>query len=356
MKSFQAILEEIMEISRIPMLLYDTAAVLCAATAKEDDVLIDSIQAFIASEANSQSLGQFHYFKVICSDTLSYVLLVQQFSPDAFTIGRLTVCQLKHLLESQEETITKSGFIHSLAGGNLTPVEIERQAKKLKLRATNWVVFVIECEDSFRGSYAHQLLEHAFAGEKLDLCCELDECRLLLAKDVTKLLKKQPLALFAQTLVDSLRAEVLIQTHVGYSTAVNNFQDLPRAYCEAATALRIRHTFFAERDTAAYDKLGIGRLISALPVDLCEAFLVEVFGTNIPQNLDEETQNTIQKFFENNLNVSETARQLYLHRNTLVYRLERMEKILGLDIRKFEDAMTFKLAMMVLARCNSAKE
>ena len=152
MKSFQAILEEIMDISRIPMLLYDTAAFLCAATAKEDSTLTDSIQAFLASEANSQSLGQFHYFKVICSDTVSYVLLVQQFSPDAFTIGRLTVCQLQHLLESQEESVTKSGFIRSLVVGGLTPVELERQAKKLKLRPASWTIFIIECEDSFRGS------------------------------------------------------------------------------------------------------------------------------------------------------------------------------------------------------------
>ncbi len=104
------------------------------------------------------------------------------------------------------------------------------------------------------------------------------------------------------------------------------------------------------------EKLGIGRLIAELPTDLCNAFLYEVFGTQLPDDLDEETQNTIQKFYENNLNISETARQLYLHRNTLVYRLERLEKLLGLDIRKFEDAMTFKLAMMVLAHVRKQQQ
>jgi carbohydrate diacid regulator len=83
-------------------------------------------------------------------------------------------------------------------------------------------------------------------------------------------------------------------------------------------------------------------------MSLCEMFIKEIFGErNI--DLDDETMVTIQKFFENSLNISETARQLYIHRNTLVYRLERLEKMIGLDIRKFEDAMTFKIAMMVIA-------
>ena len=69
----------------------------------------------------------------------------------------------------------------------------------------------------------------------------------------------------------------------------------------------------------------------------------------MPDIFNEEINTTIQKFFENNLNISETARQLYVHRNTLVYRLERLEKAIGLDIRKFDDAMPFKIAMMVIA-------
>lgn len=375
MKKFQAILKEILEISRIPMILYDAEGTCTAATTNTDESLTSSVQEFIASDVDNQSMGTFHYFKVVCSDTLSYVLIVMNYTPDSFTIGRLTVCHLRHLLESQEESVTKSGFIRNMINNNLTPTEAERQIKKLKLSAVTWAAFIIECEEEFSDSSAYQMLEHAFAEHKMDFCCRLDENRLLLVKDTTNILKEfkkntvktkktqkkketEPadatqlsacLELFAQTLVDMLRAEVLIQTHVGYSSTADNFTELTRIYQEAATALRIRRTFFTERDTIAYSKLGIGRLISELPVDLCKAFLSEVFGTHIPTDLDEETQNTIQKFYENNLNISETARQLYLHRNTLVYRLERLEKMLGLDIRKFEDAMTFKLAMMVLA-------
>lgn len=375
MKKMQAILKEVMEISRIPMILYEADGSCTASFFDQTDAsLADSVLEFIRSDAGSQSLGSFHYFKVISCNTLSYVLLVSNFAPDSFTIGRLTVCQLKNLLESQEESVTKSSFIRNLIHGSLTVSEMNRQIKKLKLSSVSWAAFVIECQEGFADSYAYQMLEHAFAGHKMDLCCELDENHLLLVKDIANILKEyktspetkntrkkknaapadaghisSSLRLFAQTLVDTLRAEALVQTHVGYSTAADSFAQLTELYHEASTALKIRQTFFAERDTIAYDKLGIGRLIAELPADLCNTFLYEVFGPHLPDDLDEETQNTIQKFYENNLNISETARQLYLHRNTLVYRLERLEKILGLDIRKFEDAMTFKLAMMVLA-------
>lgn len=380
MKKLEKILEEVTEISQIPMILYDLDGNCTAfyfnhsnTSANTPESLTNSVLEFIHSNVDSQSLGTFHYFKIITSDTLSYVLLVSNFAPDSFTIGRLTVCQLKHLLESQEESVTKSSFIRSLVNGSLTASEINRQIKKLKLNAASWAAFVVECQDGFADSYAYQTLEHAFAGHKMDLCCELDENHLLLMKDISNILKEYKtseikttqkkkntmppdteyisccLKRFAQTLADTLRAEALVQTHIGYSTTTDSFSQLGRLYHEALTALNIRRTFFAEQDTIAYDRLGIGRLIAELPTDLCNAFLYEVFGAHLPDDLDEETQHTIHIFYENNLNISETARQLYLHRNTLVYRLERLEKRLGLDIRKFEDAMTFKLALMVLA-------
>ena len=115
--------------------------------------------------------------------------------------------------------------------------------------------------------------------------------------------------------------------------------------------------FYAEFDTVSYGRLGIGRLIYQLPMTLCDMFIREVFGERIPEILDdEEAMSTISKFFENNLNISETARQLYVHRNTLVYRLERIERAIGLDIRTFEDAMTFRIAVMVIAHMKNSKQ
>ena len=132
MKKFQAILKEILEISRIPMILYDADGVCAAATANVDETLTSSVRDFIASDADNQSIGTFHYFKVVCLDTLSFVLVVINYTADSFTIGRLTVCQLRHLLESQEESVTKSGFIKNLIYNSLTPTEAARQIKKLK--------------------------------------------------------------------------------------------------------------------------------------------------------------------------------------------------------------------------------
>lgn len=197
MKKLEKILEEVTEISQIPMILYDLDGNCTAfyfnhsnTSANTPESLTNSVLEFIHSNVDSQSLGTFHYFKIITSDTLSYVLLVSNFAPDSFTIGRLTVCQLKHLLESQEESVTKSSFIRSLVNGSLTASEINRQIKKLKLNAASWAAFVVECQDGFADSYAYQTLEHAFAGHKMDLCCELDENHLLLMKDISNILKE----------------------------------------------------------------------------------------------------------------------------------------------------------------------
>ena len=143
----------------------------------------------------------------------------------------------------------------------------------------------------------------------------------------------------AKTIVDNLHAEAMVRVRVGYGNTVNTLQDIAKSYQEAKMALEVGRIFNVEEETISYGKL---------PMSLCEMFIKEIFGErNI--DLDDETMVTIQKFFENSLNISETARQLYIHRNTLVYRLERLEKMIGLDIRKFEDAMTFKIAMMVIA-------
>ena len=114
-------------------------------------------------------------------------------------------------------------------------------------------------------------------------------------------------------------------------------------------ALDVGKIFYAEKSVVAYSALGIGRLIYQLPVNLCKLFIDEIFGDNVPSELDDETLTTINKFFENNLNVSETSRQLFVHRNTLVYRIEKIQKSTGLDLRNFDDALTFKIALMVVS-------
>ena len=162
------------------------------------------------------------------------------------------------------------------------------------------------------------------------------------------LLRMKPV--FAGSLADNLHMEAMIRVRVGYGNVVTQLPEIAESYQEARMALEVGRVFYAKYDTISYGKLGIGRLIYQLPMSLCNMFIKEVFGEKIPDILDdEEAMSTINKFFENNLNISETARQLYVHRNTLVYRLERIEKAIGLDIRTFDDAMTFRIAVMVIA-------
>ena len=151
----------------------------------------------------------------------------------------------------------------------------------------------------------------------------------------------------AKTITDTLSAEAMMKVRVAYGTVVEELKDVSKSYKEAAMALDVGRIFYSERTILAYNELGIGRLIHQLPVSLCEMFLQEVFTGDAFEQFDEETLVTVYKFFDNNLNVSETARQLYIHRNTLVYRLEKIQKSTGLDVRVFDDALTFKIAMMV---------
>ena len=154
----------------------------------------------------------------------------------------------------------------------------------------------------------------------------------------------------AESLVDNLQMEAMIRVRVGYGTVVEMLAQIVESFQEAKMSIEVGKIFYAHEYTISYSRLGIGRLIYQIPMSLCEMFIQEVFGDKVPDILeDEEAMSTINKFLENNLNISETARQLYVHRNTLVYRLERIEKAIGLDIRTFDDAMTFRIAVMVLA-------
>ena len=139
---------------------------------------------------------------------------------------------------------------------------------------------------------------------------------------------------------------------MAYGTIVEEIKEVSRSYKEAALALDVGKIFFREHRVIAYSVLGIGRLIYQLPIPLCKMFIKEIFKEKSPNDFDEETITTINKFFENNLNVSETSRQLYIHRNTLVYRLDKLQKSTGLDLRVFEDAITFKIALMVVEYMN----
>ncbi len=187
-----------------------------------------------------------------------------------------------------------------------------------------------------------------FTSQIGDYITSVDESNVILIKSLMPEDAYDRLDQIADTIVDMMNMEAMLNVRVSYGTIVGELKDVSKSYKEAKMALDVGKIFYAEKKVTAYNTLGIGRLIYQLPINLCKIFIEEIFGDNVPSELDDETLSTINKFFENNLNVSETSRQLFVHRNTLVYRIEKLEKSTGLDIRTFDDALTFKIALMVV--------
>ena len=187
-----------------------------------------------------------------------------------------------------------------------------------------------------------------FSAKTKDFITAVDEKNIILVREVKPGETYEDLEKVANTILDMLSTEAMSKVRISFGTIVGEIKDVSRSYKEAKMALDVGKIFYSSKNVVAYSNLGIGRLIYQLPLPLCRMFIKEIFDGKNPDDFDEETLTTINKFFENSLNVSETSRQLYIHRNTLVYRLDKLQKSTGLDLRVFEDAIAFKIAMMVV--------
>lgn len=209
------------------------------------------------------------------------------------------------------------------------------------------VVFLIETKTE-KDSNALETVRGLFTGNTQDFVTAVDEKDIILVKELKETEGYEDMDKTAKMILDLLNTEAMEKVQIAYGTIVSEIKDVSRSYKEAKMALDVGKIFYEERDIVAYGNLGIGRLIYQLPMPLCKMFIKEIFDGKSPDDFDEETLTTINKFFENSLNVSETSRQLYIHRNTLVYRLDKLQKSTNLDLRVFEDAITFKIALMVV--------
>ena len=336
-------------ITRTDLCVIDTEGKVLASTFTDSERYKDCALLFVESPADSQVMQGCQFFKVFDEHQLEYVLLAYGESDDVYMIGKIASFQIQNLLIAYKERFDKDNFIKNLLLDNLLLVDIYNRAKKLHIEAdVRRAVYIIETNREKDGNELERV-RSLFGGKSKDFVTAVDEKNIIVVKELAENEGYDELAKTAEVIWNLFSSDPNGQEHIAYGTIVNEIKEVSRSYKEARMALDVGKIFFEEKDIIAYSQLGIGRLIAQLSADICHTFLHEVFGAHLPDSLDEETQNTIQKFYENNLNISETARQLYLHRNTLVYRLERLEKTLGLDIRKFDDAMTFHLAMMVLA-------
>ncbi len=303
---------------------------------------------FAKSPADSQEIQGYQFFKVYDEQQLEYVLVVAGVGEDIYTIGKMIAFQLQNLLVAYKERFDKDNFIKNLLLDNLLLIDIYSRAKKLHIQTdVSRVVLIVEADNS-KDSNALELARAYMGTGSKDFVTAVDENNVIVVKDLADTDGNKEIEKAAKGLIAQLQKDGLKNVRIAYGTVVHEIKEVSRSYKEAKMALDVGKIFFDERDVVAYSELGIGRLIYQLPIPLCKMFIREIFGGKSPDDFDEETLTTIYKFFENSLNVSETSRQLFIHRNTLVYRLDKLQKSTGLDLRVFEDAITFKIALMVV--------
>ena len=293
------------------------------------------------------SVGGYTYRSMTSGPKTDYIVFVEGEDKMAEKMSKLLAISLGNIKNLYDEKYDKGSFIKNIILDNILPSDIYIKSKELHFNTEEMrIVFLIK----FFGKtdmMPFEMLQNMFPDKSKDYVISVGEHDIVLVKDVKPGTESRDLEKIATNIADTLSAEFYTKVSIGISTVVENIKDLARAYKEAQVALEVGKVFETEKNIISYENLGIGRLIYQLPTTLCEMFLQEVFKRGSLESLDRETLMTIQCFFENNLNVSETSRKLFVHRNTLVYRLEKIRKITGLDLREFEHAITFKVVLMV---------
>lgn len=344
----QSSIEELRTITKVDLCVFDLTGSVIASTVDMSEITSDLVSGFANSPADSQVIGPHHLLKIMDEGELLYILVARGMTDDVYMVGKIAVCEIQNLAVAYKERFDRNNFFQNLLLDNLLLVDIYNRAKKLHIEVTApRVVFLVETRLEKDGIVT-ELLKGMFSSQVGDYITAVDESSVILVKAVEADTTHEDLEAIAQTIVAMMNTEAMLNVRVAFGTVVQELKDVSKSYKEAKMALDVGKIFYAEKKVTAYSTLGIGRLIYQLPINLCKIFIEEIFGDNVPMDLDEETLTTINKFFENNLNVSETSRQLFVHRNTLVYRIEKIQKSTGLDLRNFDDALTFKIALMVV--------
>lgn len=346
------VIQDMRRISGLSVSVWSVEGDCLAATDTDVTEQGNRIKVFLEDRASwdvSEELEkQFGIFVVYEEEQVAYILAVSGKGEDIGLTGRFGVSQMSQLLEAYRERMDKNRFIQNLLLDNLLLVDIYNQAKKMRIPDDQKrVVFVVEPKNE-GDNLILETLRGLFATGTRDFVTAVDEQHVILVKALENNEGYEAVNHMAKVIVDTLSTEAMVGIRIAYGTIVEDLKEVSRSYKEAHMALEVGRVFYEERGALAYNELGIGRLIHQLPKPLCEMFLKEVLGGQHASTLfDEEELLTVYTFFDNNLNISETARKLFIHRNTLVYRLEKIQKKTGLDVRVFDDALTFKIVVMV---------
>ena len=344
----QSSIDELKSITRVELAIYDVDGIQVAATMTDIPFSGDIIEEFADSRADSQVMNGFHFLKITEDDRPAYVLIAKGFGDEVYMIAKIAVSQIQGLLVAYKDRFDRNNFFQNLLLDNLLLVDIHNRAGKLHIENDKRrIVYLIETKND-KDSIVAELLKSLFIPQSGDYITTVDEKNVILIKELNQPDEKAQIEETANMIVDMMNTEAMLSVRVAYGMAVNELKDVSKSYKEAKLALDVGSIFYSHMRIISYEMLGIGRLIYQLPVNLCKIFIKEVYGEVDPDEIDKEILTTVNKFFENNLNVSETSRQLFIHRNTLVYRIEKLQKAIGLDMRVFDDALTFKIALMVV--------
>ena len=329
------------EVTGIDLCILDLSGRIVVTTMEITDALAQHAEEFADSMAESQVIDGFQYFKIFDDQATGM-------SENAYTVGKLAVMQIQNLLTAYKERLDKENFVKNLLRDNLLLVDIYNRSKKLHIEVEQRrVAFLIQAEYE-KDQNLLEATKEVESGADSDFITAVDEKSIVYVTPVNGNEGQAQFIQHAKEIKEGLNEYGIKDAKIAIGNVAETIKDVSRSYKEAQIALEVSKIFYEDASVIAYNQLGIGRLIYQLPLPLCKMFIREVFGDYSPDSIDEETLATIDKFFENNLNVSETSRQLFIHRNTLVYRLDKIQKNTNLDLRNFEDAIAFKIALMVV--------
>lgn len=276
-----------------------------------------------------------------------YAVFIEGSDDIASRFAGVCCVSLDTLKQCYEEKFDRANFIKNVILDNILPGDIYLKSRELRFNTeVSRAVLLLRIVDH-NDALVYDAVSNLFPDKSKDFIININETDIAVVKEIRSNTESKDLEKLARSISDSLSTELYTHVLVGIGTMVDGIKDLARSFKEAQIALEVGKVFDTEKAIVSYNNLGIARLIYQLPTTLCEMFLKEVFKKGSIDSLDHETLFTIQRFFENNLNVSETSRKLFVHRNTLVYRLEKIKKLTGLDLREFDDAIVFKVALMV---------
>ncbi len=292
-------------------------------------------------------IGDYTFCASVIRGKAEYIAFIEDTKENATQHAEMLCASAASIRVMHNDKYDKANFIKNILADSILPGDVFVKSKELRMAYdANRIVFALQYDD-VHGLDVFDIVSGIFPDNGKDFVIDLDNNTIVIVREIKDSVKEGEAELLARQIIDTVITEALVNIKIGVGTIAANIKDIAKSYKEARIALEVGKVFDEDKYIISYDNLGIARLIYQLPTTLCELFLSEIFKKESIDSLDSETLYTIQMFFDNNLNISETSRQLYVHRNTLVYRLDKVRKITGLDLRIFDHAIVFKVALMV---------